>query len=79
MDEMQRKYAILHALFSQNPSLAGMIQETDEEGIALYGACYVLGVDLLRLTRPEHLLIPDAVYEQMRATMTRQPRVALNN
>jgi hypothetical protein len=79
MNERQRQHLMLRMLLSENPALAAMVREADEEGIALYGACYVLGVDFLMLTLPDNLMVPTAVYEEMRTMMTRQPSLALNN
>jgi hypothetical protein len=79
MDHIKRRNEILHALFAESPELAAMIQEADEEGLALYGQCYVQGVDFLLLTLEENLLIRDEVYQDLRATMTSHPSVALSN
>ena len=79
MDNMKRQQQILHTLFSENPHLAEMVRETDEEGIALYGQSYVQGVDFLVLTLEENLLISGGVYKPIRATMIMHPSIALNN
>jgi hypothetical protein len=78
MDQMKRR-AMLHSIFAENPDLADMIREADEEGLALYGQRYVPGVDFILLALEGGLLMPEAVYEPMRETMMRYPSVALNN
>jgi hypothetical protein len=66
MSNMKRKHEILHTLFSENPALAHMIREADEEGVALYGRAYVQGTDFFILTLEGNLLISDTAYEDMR-------------
>jgi len=78
MDYLKRKHAILHAIFVENPALAEMLREADEESVALYGRAYVPGLDFIVLALEENLL-PDSLYEEMRATMMRHPGMALHN
>lgn len=78
MDKLKRKHQILHAIFVENPALAEMLREADEEGVALYGRAYVPGADFIVLALEANLL-PEAWYEQMHATMTRHPSMALDN
>jgi hypothetical protein len=78
MDQMKRR-ATLHSLFAENPDLADMIREADDEGAVLYGRWYVPGVDFMLLTLEGSLLVPEAVYKPMRATMIRHPSLALQN
>jgi hypothetical protein len=56
-----------------------MIREADQEGIALYGQSYVQGIDFLVLTHADNLLIPNGLFEHMRAAMMMYSSLALNN
>ena len=77
-DEYQRKRNMALSLLRENPALAQAIQETDEEGLALYGNAYILGLDHLVETL-SGLLLDQDTYHEMRTLMIARPSLALNS
>jgi hypothetical protein len=70
---------MVRAILTENPDLATAIEAADEEGAAMFAGAYVPGVEFMVDTLEGGLLVPEAVYGPMRATMVRHPSLALQN